>query len=291
MKKILLLAFITVMSSAAFATVFIIKVQNYQFKPSVVNAKVGDSIYFKWVNGGHTTTSTSVPSGAMAWNKPMDSAHKKFLMRVLVAGVYQYHCIPHSPEMAGTINVTTVSPAGFEGLSIRDLNNKAQLTWNTKSATDVSFFSVQKSTDGKNFTEIAQVKPSAGNKYSYTDNQVATVKYVYYQVKVIDTKNSGELSEIKMYEAKNVNQKLITSISPNPVSSPGHLSLQFNADIDGVMLVQLYNSNGTLIKQAPMTASKGLNNGHFHLGDLKTGTYYITCTLGNITEKHTIVYR
>jgi len=38
-----------------------------------------------------------------------------------------------------------------------------------------------------------------------------------------------------------------------------------------------------------MSAVKGLNNGHFHMGDLAPGTYYIVFTLGNVTEKHVII--
>jgi len=57
------------------------------------------------------------------------------------------------------------------------------------------------------------------------------------------------------------------------------------------MLVQLYNQNGSFIKKAEMSASKGLNNGHLHLEDMTPGTYYIVCTLGTIKGKHTIIMK
>lgn len=67
--------------------------------------------------------------------------------------------------------------------------------------------------------------------------------------------------------------------------------LQFNANADGKMLVQLYTQSGKLINETEMTANKGLNNGHFHLGNLTRGSYYIICTLGNLKEKHVIMYQ
>ena len=67
--------------------------------------------------------------------------------------------------------------------------------------------------------------------------------------------------------------------------------LQFNADTEGSMLVRLYDANGLLVKQTEMTAVKGLNNGHFHLGTLTSGTYYLECTLGTVTEKYTVMYK
>jgi hypothetical protein len=42
--------------------------------------------------------------------------------------------------------------------------------------------------------------------------------------------------------------------------------LQFNAEKEGTLLIQLYNTNGNLLKQEEMTAIKGLNNGHFPYG-------------------------
>ena len=59
------------------------------------------------------------------------------------------------------------------------------------------------------------------------------------------------------------------------------------------MIVRLYNQNGSLIKQQEMMAVRGLNNGHFHLGDLNLapGSYYIVCSLGNVQEKHVIIVK
>ena len=114
---------------------------------------------------------------------------------------------------------------------------------------------------------------------------------MYYQLQLVDKNGNSELSDIRMLTNPLQSSKLITSISPNPISSPGHLMLQFNADKDGKMLVQLYNSNSDLVKQTEMTAVKGVNNGHFHLGDLTPGTYYIVSTLGDVKEKHMIIVK
>lgn len=291
MKKMLLFTLCAVLVITGFATRITIKVQDFQFKAKSVNAKVGDTIIFKWVNGIHTTTSITIPAGATAWNKPMDSAHKTFGYILKKPGVYNYNCTFHAPLMKGTINVSAALPAGLSEISINDSYGKALLSWNTKSSKDLLYFSVQKSTDGETFTEISRVNPNSYNNYQFADNSKAITKYVYYQVKAVDNNGNSELSAIKMYTARSVVEKLITSISPNPVSSPGHLMLQFNANADGIMLVQVFNPKGILVKQAEMSASKGINNGHLHLGDLAAGTYYVNCTLGNLHEKHTIIFR
>lgn len=294
MKKITLLltvAFIAV-STVSFARKITIKVSNFQFSPSSVNAKVGDTIFFKWVNGRHTTTSLTIPANARAWNHPMDSAHKKFRYILKVAGVYNYNCSIHPSTMRGTINVSARLAADITDFNTVGDDSKAVLNWKTTSSTDVSYFSIQRSTDGNQFTEIAKVNASSSNLYSYRDNSSLNDKYIYYQVAMMDVNGNRQLSPIQMFtNTRTAISKLITSLSPNPVSAPGHLMLQFNADRDGFMMAKLFNQSGLLIKEEKFSAVRGLNNGHFHLGNLSPGTYYIVFTLGEITEKHTVIMK
>src|SRR5262249_34032402 len=112
MKKILLLAALLIGSvSAASAANHRVTVSNFVFTPSTVTANVNDTITWTWVNGMHTTTSTSVPPGARTWNKPIDMPPTRFRMRVTVAGTYSYRCNFHFAQgMVGTINVSAASP-------------------------------------------------------------------------------------------------------------------------------------------------------------------------------------
>jgi len=294
MKKTLFLAVIlfVVTGTIHAQVVHKVKVSNYQFSPKTVNAVVGDKIKWVWVNGGHTTTSTSVPTNASTWNKPINKNNLTFTYTVRKAGTYKYRCNFHfSLGMVGTIKVTNALASGLNGFTVENGDANALLNWKTQSSKDVAYFSVQRSTDGDNFNEIGRVAPDLSNQYKFTDNNNTSSKYVYYQIEMIDAKGEHQLSEIKMYTQKAATSKLIMNISPNPISNPGHLMLQFNADKEGTLVVQLYNQSGTFITQTQMAAYKGLNNGHFHLGDLTPGAYYIVCTLGQTTEKHTIIVK
>ncbi|HEY6979080.1 MAG TPA: plastocyanin/azurin family copper-binding protein [Chitinophagaceae bacterium] len=292
MKKVVLLAFAVGSVTGAFAKVIKINVTDFQFKAKTVNAKVGDTIQWIWKTGTHTTTSTSIPAGATAWNKPIDATHKKFTLVLKKPGTYRYQCNFHfSIGMVGTIKVTTALAAGLQSFDVSDADAKSLLSWKTTSSQDVAYFSVQKSMDGDNFKEIARINPDLSNQYKFTDDNNTPSKYAYYQVELIDTKGNHELTEIKMGTQNTALPKLIANISPNPVSNPAHIMLQFNADKEGSLLVQLYNQNGGFIAQTQMAAYKGLNNGHFHLGDLTPGIYYIVCTLDGAKEKHTIIVK
>jgi plastocyanin len=113
MKKILLLtvALAICSVSAASAARIRVRVMDFRFQPTTISAHVGDVIIWRWVNGMHTTTSTSVPAGAQTWNAPIDSTHTQFRYRVQVAGTYQYQCNFHVTQgMTGTIMVSAASP-------------------------------------------------------------------------------------------------------------------------------------------------------------------------------------
>lgn len=292
MKKFTLFtAFLLCSFSFLYATTIVVRVSDFQFQPKTVNAKVGDTIRWRWISGSHTTTSVTIPANARAWDRAINTNMRNFRYRLRQAGTYQYKCTPHnSLGMTGTIIVSNALDAGLSDFTLSGDDLKTILNWKTNTSKDVAYFSVQRSTDGNNFMEIKRVFPSANNAYSFIDN-TAKGKYIYYQVKMTDTKGSTELTGIRMYTRNITIDKIITSLSPNPISKPGHLLMQFNSDIEGFMRVQLFNQTGKLVQEEKMSAAKGVNNGHLHMGDLSAGTYYIVCTLGTRTEKHTVIMK
>ena len=59
----------------------------------------------------HTTTSVSIPKGALPWNAPMDVNHQQFRIRLRVPGTYTYQCNFHFAQgMTGMIVVSAASP-------------------------------------------------------------------------------------------------------------------------------------------------------------------------------------
>lgn len=103
--------FISVINvNSAFAVKHVVNVQNYSFIPANLNVQVGDTIRWVWVNGTHTTTSTTIPSGAVAWDAPITSSNPVYEYRVSVAGVYNYLCTPHSSTQIGSFTATAPPP-------------------------------------------------------------------------------------------------------------------------------------------------------------------------------------
>jgi len=107
-KSILLIAGLSFISFVH-ATKHIVTVQNFMFSPSSFTATVGDTVEWDWVNGGHTTTSTSVPVGAATWSHPMNSSSTSFQYVITKPGTYNYWCAIHTTLMEASFTVTTTA--------------------------------------------------------------------------------------------------------------------------------------------------------------------------------------
>jgi len=112
-KTVLTLAGLSLVCTVK-ATVITVNVQNYSFTPSSFSASVGDTVKWVWVNGTHTTTSTSVPAGAATWNSPMNSSSTTFEYKITVAGTYNYWCSIHTTSMEASF---TASPLGVPSVA------------------------------------------------------------------------------------------------------------------------------------------------------------------------------
>jgi plastocyanin len=109
MKKVALLIAGVLFINLAQATLHSVTVMNYEFTPNSFSAEVGDTVQWTWVNGGHTTTSTSVPTGAATWSHPMNSSSTSFEYVITVPGTYNYWCAIHTTMMEASFTVTTTA--------------------------------------------------------------------------------------------------------------------------------------------------------------------------------------
>ena len=101
-----------VLHTSLFAVTHTVQVGNYYFNPSSLNVEVGDIVKWVWVQGSHTTTSSSIPGGAASWDAPINSGNQTYSYTVTVVGVYSYVCTPHAGMgQIGSFTATAPPPA------------------------------------------------------------------------------------------------------------------------------------------------------------------------------------
>jgi len=94
------------------AATVVINTEDFEFNPGSFTLNLGDTVKWVWDNSGsdHTTTSTTIPSGAVPWNHAVSSTSQSFTYVPAVEGVYNYFCTLH-PVMTGQF--TVVGPPGI----------------------------------------------------------------------------------------------------------------------------------------------------------------------------------
>lgn len=101
------------------------------------------------------------------------------------------------PRTINQANPLPVSWLSFTGA--RQADGSALLNWSTASELNNSHFEVEKTTDGKTFTKIDEVKGSGTtnkiSRYTYTDKN-AGPGTVYYRLKQVDFNKKFEYSKL-----------------------------------------------------------------------------------------------
>jgi plastocyanin len=149
MKKIyksFLLLFCILLANQIKAATHNISVLSSSFSPNSISVNVGDSIVWLFSGGFHTTTSTSVPSGATSWDNPITSSVTSFTYVITVEGTYNYVCTVHGfSGQFVAVNTGIKTPAGFGGFNlsyIRPAVFKVDYTLNHSSEVKISLYDV-----------------------------------------------------------------------------------------------------------------------------------------------------
>jgi hypothetical protein len=149
------------------------------------------------------------------------------------------------------------------------------IKWTTATETNNNFFTIEKSIDGINFTDIATI-PGAGNStgnlnYSYTDfNSFNGVGY--YRLKQTDY--DGTTTSFNIVTATNCNS---TAVNVNAYNNQnGNIAISVNSESAGTYTATLFDALGKKIKSQLYEAVNGPNNFLMDISSINTGIYFLT---------------
>ena len=158
-------------------------------------------------------------------------------------------------------------------------NEYVAVQWTTESEKNNDYFTIEKSTDGKNFEEIGTVG-GAGNTtqkryYSFEDNDlIAGISY--YRLKQTDYDGQNETFDPQSVEWEPEAGGLeIVSIGPNPFTD--RFTLRYSTTFSSNIEFSILNMGGTLVHSETLIAHDGKNEVVFENGyDLRPGIYIVT---------------
>ncbi|MBL0355817.1 MAG: hypothetical protein IPP72_02540 [Chitinophagaceae bacterium] len=287
------------------ATTWNITVSNFQFSPAnIPNVLVGDIIKFNFGGANfHNATSTpmgSVPPGAAAIHSGnAGQITTSYSYTVTRPGSYRYYCEIHSADgetgMIGSFTASGVVPVQLKNFDVTFSSKMVTANWQTASEQNLAYFSLQKSTNGVNYSEAGRVAATGNTdqsqSYSFKDEQIdVNTRYMYYLLKTVNRDGSYSLSSVKLIRNDAAIKKIITQMGTNPVSKQvGHLMFQFNADRITSMRALVIDASGKPVLKLDLSANKGINNGHIHMSELPTGIYTVLFSLDGLKETRKVL--
>jgi PKD repeat protein/photosystem II stability/assembly factor-like uncharacterized protein len=160
-------------------------------------------------------------------------------------------------ELTGPSNISL--PANLLSFTGSKQNRNTILQWSTSNEINVSYYSIERSWDGNNFSEVGKTlaRNNVINNYSFEDKLENINRWpsntVYYRLKIIDKNGTIKTSNILQLQWSDVQQVLLT-VSPNPFNN----YIQINTKT-AIQYVQLIGLNGQIVFSSNAVSNERVN--------------------------------
>ena len=169
-------------------------------------------------------------------------------------------------------------------------NGGVDLTWQTASEYNSSYFDIEQSRDGNHWDVIYSIDAAGQSseliEYKYTDEH-AQGQYNYYRLTQVDIDGTS-----KTYNAINVscsqNHPFVLSTYPNPSSNEFSIYVNSPKEYKNSFL-RIYNFMGSIVLRKEIEIAEGINI--FYLNEkIKSGLYSVEIEMNknHISKKHII---
>lgn len=185
----------------------------------------------------------------------------------------------------------SVVPVELIKFSGRLKNQQTLLNWSTASERENAGFSIEKSTNGVDYTAIGFVKGqgtvSGIRTYDFTDATVSQAQPItYYRLKQMD--NDGKYTYSPVVAIKQNGGKLaLNAAFPMPITEG--VTLDVSTSKAGKITAILTDILGKVVKTELISANEGSNLVPLNVADLARGTYILTLNDGETSVNQRLI--
>mgnify|MGYP001076726668 CR=1 FL=1 len=221
--------------------------QNDMVVAGMNSAVPGSGIYIQtdFGNGGHCCWSSFYGGGG--------TTPTKFNIEGTSMNIYEWIA-------QNSIGTRSALPITMDHFTAKPDKNDVLLDWGTASESNSSYFEIQRSTDGQNFTKIGTTN-AAGNsatikQYYYRDvNPLRGINY--YRLKMADLDGAYTFSKTVTVEMKNAPDFSIKSASLN--GTAGKLNLDINSATNNTAQIFITDATGRVFYRHQQNIITGEN--------------------------------
>ncbi|MGZ3883749.1 MAG: T9SS type A sorting domain-containing protein [Bacteroidia bacterium] len=182
-----------------------------------------------------------------------------------------------------------VLPVSFKSFYGERSDRVNHLYWETAEEENLRYFSVERSADAENFTEIAKVSPhNSASKYQYDDITTQPGTLNYYRITSTETSGATKTTNVITLGAGN-GEVAVSGIYPNPVKS--ELTMSIESKLLSTVSISVYDSFGKCIKTMSRDIGTGVSQFTIDCSDIPAGIYLLETTNSNkeIVSKQKLV--
>jgi hypothetical protein len=189
------------------------------------------------------------------------------------------------PYMGADENVAnTLLPVDLIKFTAKQSKEDVILNWITASENNSSHFIMERSIDGKTFTNIGKIKTQGNSSNSYVygfTDYIAFAKSptLYYRLKMVDNDGRFSYSTIVSLTKNNADELSKVTVYPNPFADK--LALSFETTTATNAIVEISDISGKILFTKSYTTHNGLNTISIESTILDAGVYFISLQTTN----------
>jgi hypothetical protein len=160
--------------------------------------------------------------------------------------------------------------AEFSG---RIANTANILNWKTDKPWEVEKLVLERSTDGQNFTALAEFFDSSSMAEAEYSDENPNPGANYYRLAIVNANGSTDYSTIVLL---NRSEGFLIRVYPNPVGQFELLNIEIDNNASGKFDVSIHNSLGQLVLQKEVTVNSGNQKVQLDISKLAGGVYQVS---------------
>lgn len=170
-------------------------------------------------------------------------------------------------------------------------NKNVNLSWTSATEVDFSHYVVERSTDGKNYSDVALVfaygNTASPENYQYKDANVTSASgIIYYRLRLVEQSNEISYSSVRVIKL-NKEQNAVQLITyPNPATDQVRITLP-NTWQGKTVQLELYTASG--IRAQSLQISNASQTESIKLSYLARGFYLVKATCNNEVAQQRII--
>ncbi|MFI5221042.1 MAG: T9SS type A sorting domain-containing protein [Bacteroidia bacterium] len=245
------------------------------------------NLYFKspWLGTNPNETGLRLAKYNTSWSPFTGSTSSVDTVRNIITA----SGITTTAIFTGTNNNNPL-PVELIELSVNKSKDDVIINWSTASEQNSSWFEIERSLDGKNFSSVGNVKAGGYSRtylsYVFTDYNIfkpGNTGIIYYRLKIVDKDGSFDYSKTVSVNSNNEMDESIT-VYPNPFTNT--VFTKINSTTATSVVVELKDITGKMILSKQQIIDKGLTQIQLENWDeLQQGIYFVLIKTETMSTK------